>query len=165
VLTDDGPLGLDVPRDREGTFEPRLIGKHERRFTGFDDKIVALYARGMTVREIQAFLAEMYAIEVSPDLISTVTDAVVDRRTQRHERGTRRRLSAPTRSRVSMRSCGKSSRLVATFRTLPASPPVLSIGTSKVRNKSLEHVSQVLVKAGDRNFLFARDVLSLPRSR
>src|SRR5678816_1282930 len=65
VLTDDGPLSLDVPRDREGSFEPRLIGKHERRFTGFDDKILALYARGMTVREIQAFLAEMYHIEVS----------------------------------------------------------------------------------------------------
>ena len=77
VLTDDGPLAIDVPRDREGTFEPRLIGKHERRFSGFDDKILALYARGMTVREIQAFLAEMYAVEVSPDLISTVTDAVV----------------------------------------------------------------------------------------
>src|SRR5688572_1752225 len=66
-----------LPRDRQGTFEPRLIGKHERRFTGFDDKVLALYARGMTVREIQAFLAEMYAVEVSPDLISTVTDAVV----------------------------------------------------------------------------------------
>jgi transposase-like protein len=77
VLTDDGPLSIEVPRDREGTFEPRLIGKHERRFTGFDDKVLALYARGMTVREIQGFLAEMYAVEVSPDLISTVTDAVV----------------------------------------------------------------------------------------
>jgi putative transposase len=77
VLTDDGPLRIDVPRDREGTFEPRLIGKHERRFTGFDDKILALYARGMTVREIQGFLAEMYGIEVSPDLISTVTDGIV----------------------------------------------------------------------------------------
>jgi putative transposase len=76
VLTDDGPLPIEVPRDRAGTFEPRLIGKHERRFTGFDDKILALYARGMTVREIQAFLGEMYAVEVSPDLISTVTDAV-----------------------------------------------------------------------------------------
>jgi len=76
VLTDDGPLTLDIPRDREGTFEPQLIGKHERRFTGFDDKILALYARGMTVREIQAFLVEMYAVDVSPDFISTVTDAV-----------------------------------------------------------------------------------------
>jgi putative transposase len=77
VLTDDGPLRIDVPRDREGTFEPRLIGKHERRFAGFDDKILALYARGMTVREIQGFLAEMYGVEVSPDLISTVTDGIV----------------------------------------------------------------------------------------
>lgn len=76
VLTDEGPLRLDIPRDRDGTFEPQLIGKHERRFTGFDDKILALYARGMTVRDIQAFLAEMYAVEVSPDFISTVTDAV-----------------------------------------------------------------------------------------
>jgi len=77
VLTDDGPVPIDVPRDREGSFEPQLIGKHERRFTGFDDKVIALYARGMTVREIQAFLKEMYAVDVSPDLISTVTDAVV----------------------------------------------------------------------------------------
>lgn len=77
VLTEDGPLAIDVPRDREGTFEPQLIPKHERRFTGFDDKILALYARGMTVREIQGFLAEMYEVEVSPDLISTVTDSII----------------------------------------------------------------------------------------
>jgi putative transposase len=77
VLTDEGSVAIDVPRDRAGTFEPQLIPKHERRFTGFDDKILALYARGMTVREIQAFLAEMYAVEISPDLISAVTDAVV----------------------------------------------------------------------------------------
>jgi len=76
VLTDDGTLDLEIPRDREGTFEPQLIPKHARRFTGFDDKILALYARGLTVRDIQAFLSEMYAVEVSPDLISTVTDAV-----------------------------------------------------------------------------------------
>ena len=77
VLTEDGPLRIEVPRDREGSFEPLLIPKHERRFTGFDDKIVALYARGMTVREIQAFLAEQYATEVSPEFISCVTDAVM----------------------------------------------------------------------------------------
>jgi putative transposase len=77
VLTDDGPLAIEVPRDRESSFEPRFIPKHERRFTGFDDKILALYARGMTVREIQGFLADMYAVEVSPDLISTVTDGIV----------------------------------------------------------------------------------------
>jgi transposase-like protein len=77
VLTEDGPLRIDVPRDREGSFEPLLIAKHERRFTGFDNKIVAMYARGMTVREIQGFLAEQYGTEVSPDFISTVTDAVM----------------------------------------------------------------------------------------
>ena len=77
LLTDDGPLRIEVPRDREGAFEPRLIGKHERHFTGFDDKIIAMYARGMTVREIQGFLAEMYGTEVTPDFISTVTDAVL----------------------------------------------------------------------------------------
>jgi transposase-like protein len=68
---------IDVPRERQGSFEPQLIGKHERRLTGFDDKIIAMYARGMTVREIQGFLAEMYAVDVSPDLISSVTDAVM----------------------------------------------------------------------------------------
>lgn len=77
VLTEDGPLRIDVPRDRQARFEPLLIPKHERRFTGFDDKIVALYARGMTVREIQAFLTEQYGTEVSPGFISSVTDAVM----------------------------------------------------------------------------------------
>ena len=78
VLTDDGPVPIEVPRDREGTFEPRLIPKHERRFTGFDDKVLALYARGLTVREIQAYLREQYGTDVSPALISAVTDAVAD---------------------------------------------------------------------------------------
>ena len=77
VLTEDGPLRIEVPRDREGSFEPLLIPKHERRFTGFDDKIVAMCARGMTVREIQGFLAEQYGTEVTPDFISSVTDAVM----------------------------------------------------------------------------------------
>ena len=77
VLTEDGPLRIDVPRDRDGSFEPLLIPKHDRRFTGFDDKIVAMYARGMTVREIQGFLAEQYGTEVAPDFISSVTDAVM----------------------------------------------------------------------------------------
>ena len=77
VLTGEESLRIEVPRDRTGSFEPQLIGKHERRFTGFDDKIIAMYARGMTVREIKAFLAEMYAVDVSPDLISSVTDEVM----------------------------------------------------------------------------------------
>ena len=78
VLTGEGPLKIDVPRDRQGSFEPLLIAKHERRFTGFDDKIIALYARGMTVREIQGFLTEQYGTEVSPEFISSVTDAVME---------------------------------------------------------------------------------------
>lgn len=78
VLTDTGALSIDVPRDRAGSFEPQLIGKHERRFTGFDDKIVAMYARGMTVREIQGYLSEMYTLDVSPELISKVTDSVME---------------------------------------------------------------------------------------
>ena len=82
VLTDTGAIDIDVPRDRQGSFEPQIVGKHERRFTGFDDKIIAMYARGMTVREIQGFLAEMYAVDVSPDLISRVTDAVLAEVTQ-----------------------------------------------------------------------------------
>jgi transposase-like protein len=77
VLTGDGKLRIETPRDREGSFEPLLVPKHVRRFTGFDDKIVALYARGLTVREIQGFLLETYATEVSPDFISTVTDGVL----------------------------------------------------------------------------------------
>ena len=77
VLTEDGPLRIAVPRDRDGTFEPLLIPKHARRFTGFDDKIIAMYARGMTVREIQGFLAEQYGTQVSPDFISSVTDEVM----------------------------------------------------------------------------------------
>jgi putative transposase len=78
ILTDQGRLDIEVPRDRESSFEPRLIKKGERRFSGFDDKIIAMYARGMTVREIQGYLQEMYGVLVSPDLISQVTDAVME---------------------------------------------------------------------------------------
>lgn len=77
ILTDEGALTIEVPRDRHGSFEPQLIPKHQRRFAGFDEKIIALYARGMTVREIQKHLLELYAVEVSPALISEVTDAVM----------------------------------------------------------------------------------------
>jgi transposase-like protein len=78
LLADDGTVEIAVPRDRAGSFEPQLIGKGQTRFDGFDDKILSLYARGMTVREIQGHLAELYGTEVSPDLISRVTDAVLD---------------------------------------------------------------------------------------
>jgi hypothetical protein len=66
-----------VPSDRLATFDPQLIVKYRRRLPGFDDKIVSMYARGMTVREIQGHLAELYGIDVSPDLISAVTDAIL----------------------------------------------------------------------------------------
>src|SRR3984885_11145301 len=78
VLTEDGAVEIAVPRDRAGSFEPQLIAKGQTRFEGFDDKILSLYARGMTVREIQGHLAELYATDVSPDLITRVTDAVLD---------------------------------------------------------------------------------------
>jgi len=77
VLTGDGAIRIETPRDRDGSFAPVLVPKHARRFTGFDDKVTALYARGLTVREIQAFLLETYGTEVSPDFISTVTDGVL----------------------------------------------------------------------------------------
>ena len=73
-----GELPIEIPRDRHGSFEPQLIPKHQTRWTGFDDKILSLYARGMSVREIQGHLEDMYGTEVSPTLISSVTDAVLD---------------------------------------------------------------------------------------
>ena len=78
VLTGTGKLELQVPRDRLATFDPQLIAKYQRRFPGFDDKVVSMYARGMSTREIQGHLRELYGIEVSPDLVSAVTDAVLD---------------------------------------------------------------------------------------
>lgn len=78
VLTPEGPMELSIPRDRHGRFDPALIGKYRRRFPGFDDKIIALYARGMSTRDIQAHVRELYGIEVSPDLVSAVTDSVID---------------------------------------------------------------------------------------
>jgi putative transposase len=78
VLTEDGEIDLAVPRDRVGSFEPQLVPKGVTRLDGFDAKIISLYARGLTVREIQGHLKELYGTEVSPDLISRVTDAVLD---------------------------------------------------------------------------------------
>ena len=78
VLTETSKIDIKVPRDREGSFDPKLIARYQRRFPGFDEKIVSMYARGMTVREIQGHLLELYGLEVSPDLISTVTDAVLE---------------------------------------------------------------------------------------
>ncbi len=73
-----GTMPIEVPRDRNGTFEPRIIGKHQTRFTGFDDKIVSLYARGLSTREIKQHIEEIYQVEVSPSLISSVTEEVIE---------------------------------------------------------------------------------------
>jgi len=78
LLTEAGAVGLDVPRDRNGDFEPKIVPKGMTRLKGFNDRIVSLYARGMTVRDVQSHLEEIYGVEVSPDLISKVTDAVFD---------------------------------------------------------------------------------------
>lgn len=75
---DFGELSIEIPRDRHGSFEPQMIAKHQTRWTGFDDKIISLYARGLTIREIQSHLEELYGTEISSTLISTVTDAVMD---------------------------------------------------------------------------------------
>ena len=83
VLTDTGRIDLEVPRDRRSTFDPQLIAKYQRRFPGFDDKIVSMYARGMSTREIAGHLRDLYGIDVSPDLISAVTDAVLEERKTR----------------------------------------------------------------------------------
>jgi len=78
VQGDFGSVEVAVPRDRNGSFEPKILPKHERRFTGFDDKIISMYARGMTTRDIQAHLEEMYGVEVSASLVSEVTEAVME---------------------------------------------------------------------------------------
>ena len=77
VLTDAGPIPVDVPRDRNGTFEPKLIGKHQRRLEGFNDIVIGLVARGMTVRDVRSHLSEAYQVDVSPELISKITDGVL----------------------------------------------------------------------------------------
>ncbi len=78
LITDHGRVPIDAPRDRDGSFEPQIVGKRQRRFVGFDQKILALYSRGLSVRDIRAHLQEIYKVEVSLDLISRVTDAVMD---------------------------------------------------------------------------------------
>jgi putative transposase len=78
LVTEHGPVQIDAPRDRKGTFEPQIVRKRQRRFEGFDEKILALYSRGLSTRDIEAHLAEIYGVKVGRDLISRVTDAVMD---------------------------------------------------------------------------------------
>ena len=110
VLTGSAKLDLRIPRDREGTFDPKLIARYQRRFPGFDEKIVSMYARGMTVREIQGHLMEIYGLDVSPDLISTVTDAVLEtvgvaRRHGRRDQGYSRPMDRDLRRRQVLAAC------------------------------------------------------------
>ena len=78
LITEHGQVAIDTPRDRDGSFEPKIVRKRQRRFEGFDDKILALYSRGLSTRDIEAHLAEIYGVHVGRDLISRVTDAVMD---------------------------------------------------------------------------------------
>jgi len=78
IKGDFGEVSIEVPRDRNGDFDPQIIQKHQTRFDGFDDKIISMYARGMTTRDIQAHLQEIYGVEISADLVSRVTDAVIN---------------------------------------------------------------------------------------
>jgi putative transposase len=102
VHTDIGTVDLDVPRDRNSDFDPKIVPKHARRLEGFNERIIALYGRGMTVRDIQAHLTEMYDVEVSPELISKVTDAGLEdaREWQNRAPGTGLRRDLPRRDRV-----------------------------------------------------------------
>jgi len=78
LITDHGPVDIKTPRDRDGSFEPKIVRKRQRRFEGFDEKIPALYGRGLSTRDIEAHLRELYGVEVGRDLISQVTDAVLE---------------------------------------------------------------------------------------
>jgi len=78
LITEHGPVEVELPRDRDGSFEPQIVPRHQRRFAGFDDKIISMYARGMSTREISNHLEEIYGVEVGRDTISRVTDAVLD---------------------------------------------------------------------------------------
>ena len=78
MRSEQGPIEIDVPRDRQASFEPRLVAKHQRELPGFSDKILSMYARGMTNREIAGHLKDIYGTEVSPQFITTVTDGVIE---------------------------------------------------------------------------------------
>ncbi|MHC2755213.1 putative transposase [Bradyrhizobium liaoningense] len=122
LLTDDGEIEIEVPRDRAGTFEPVIVAKGQTRFDGFDEKIISLYGRGMTVREIQGHLAELYGTEVSPDLISKVTDAILDEvangRAGRWKRSIRWSSSTRSGSRFAMRGWSRTRQSTSCWASL-----------------------------------------------
>lgn len=78
IITEQGEVPIEIPRDRNGEYEPQIVKKHQRRFEGFDDKIISMYGRGMTTRDIQGHLKDIYGVDISPEFISTVTDAVIE---------------------------------------------------------------------------------------
>jgi transposase-like protein len=78
LICEHGKVAIDAPRDRDGSFQPKIVKKRQGRFVGFDDKLLALYSRGLSVRDIEAHLHEIYGVKVGRDLISRVTDAVMD---------------------------------------------------------------------------------------
>jgi transposase-like protein len=119
ILTEDGEIDISVPRDRAGSFEPRPIAKGQTHFDGFDDKILSLYARGMTVREIQGHLAELYGTEVSPDLIRPgAGPGTTSYRSSPSHPASTRRSTPPTPSRRCTDPCARSSRRAAAFQTM-----------------------------------------------
>ena len=115
LVTEHGKVAIDAPRDRDGSFEPQIVRKRQRRFKGFDEKILALYSRGLSTRDIQAHLYEIYGVNVSPELISRVTDAVMD--DARAWQPGPWRTSIPSSS--SMRWSSRSAR-TGPFRNVPA---------------------------------------------
>ena len=159
VQTDHGAVELEVPRDRNGTFEPEIIPKHERRFTGFDDKIISIYARGMSTREIESHLREIYGVDVSPALISEVTDGVLEelRRWQSRPLEPMYAVVFMDALMVKMRHEGRvESRAVYTAlgMTMEGNKEVLGLWTSA--NEGARHWGQVLSELRNRGL---KDVL------
>lgn len=126
VTTETGRIELAIPRDRQATFDPQLIARYQRRFPGFDDKIVSMYARGMSTREIVSHLRELYGIEASPDLISAVTDAVLEEvaawQAGRWSRSTRSCSSTPCGSRCVTRAWSATRPSTSRWACAPTAP-------------------------------------------
>src|SRR5215471_15809614 len=138
VITDTGQIELEVPRDRQARFDPQLIAKYQRRFPGFDNNIISMYARGMSTREIVGHLRELYGIEVSPDLISAVTDAVLEEVTTWQARPLEPVYPLiflmPCGSRCAMRGCSATRRSISLSACAPTAPrKFLAYGSSKMR--------------------------------
>ena len=128
VIGDDGAIEIAVPRDRNSSFEPQIVAKGQTRLDGFDDRIISLYARGLSVREIQAHLQELYGVEVSPDLISRVTDAVLE-----EVREWQNRPLDPLYPVIFFTRCGSRSAMRGWCATRPFTLPSPSTATARRR--------------------------------